>query len=206
MSSDGERHGTLDGAVRSDALTLLSPWLTRRSVGPRHLEAPGPSVEEVALLLEAADHAPDHGRLRPWRFRVLNNEARARLAQAFVRYRENAGGGRSTRDAELEAQRALAGPCLISLAARIDERHVVVPPHEQWIAVGAALGNLMAAANALGYSGKILSGARTCDEGVRGMACHQCERLVGFIYLGTPRLADSAARLQAASPKIADPG
>ena len=57
-----------------DTLTAL----TTRVSAPR-LEAPGPSDEQLDMLLRAAIRAPDHGLLRPWRFIVLQGRQRERL-------------------------------------------------------------------------------------------------------------------------------
>ena len=166
---------------------LLAPWLTRRSIGPKHLEDPGPGARELECLLRAASTGPDHARLRPCRLKLLDHAQRERLATAFQNYRREADGDLSPEDAGVERQRALSGPCLLAVTARIQEDHGVVPVHEQWIAVGAVIGNLLAAANALGYVGKMLSGERVGAVCVRSLLCDAGEVLVGFVYLGSAR-------------------
>jgi hypothetical protein len=42
--------------------------LSRSSVAPKNLVAPGPNAEEIRLLAASAITAPDHAALRPWRF------------------------------------------------------------------------------------------------------------------------------------------
>ena len=167
---------------------LLAPWLTRRSLGPKHLEDPGPSARELECLLRAAFTGPDHARLRPCRLKPLDRAQRERLALAFQNYRREADGDLSPEDASVERQRALRGPCLVAVTARIQEVHCLVPVHEQWIAVGAVIGNLLAAANALGYVGKMLSGDRVRAACVRSLLCDAGEILVGFVYLGSARV------------------
>ena len=167
---------------------LLAPWLTRRSLGPKHLEEPGPSARELECLLRAAFTGPDHARLRPCRLKPLDRAQRERLALAFQNYRRAADGDLSPEDASVERQRALRGPCLVAVTARIQEDHCLVPVHEQWIAVGAVIGNLLAAANALGYVGKMLSGDRVRAACVRSLLCDAGEILVGFVYLGSARV------------------
>jgi nitroreductase len=63
---------------RPDTLDFL---LTRRSRPPKTLAPPVPDREEVATLLQAAARVPDHGKLEPWRFVVLERAACARLAE-----------------------------------------------------------------------------------------------------------------------------
>ena len=62
-----------------DAITALH---TRLSVPG--LTEPGPSVEQLDTLLRAALRAPDHGIVRPWRFMVIEGEARERLGEIFA--------------------------------------------------------------------------------------------------------------------------
>ena len=52
--------------------------LTRRVSGSGLVE-PAPDELELHTILTAAVRAPDHGRLRPWRFAVLRGAARTRL-------------------------------------------------------------------------------------------------------------------------------
>ena len=173
----------VEGAV--DLPTILAPWLTRRSWGPKRLKPPGPDAYELEWLLRAAFTGPDHARLRPCRLSPIGDAKRQQLAAAFQAYRRDADGSLEPEDAEIERQRALRGPCLLAVTARIEDHHPVVPAHEQWIAVGAVIGNLLAAANALGYVGKMLSGNRVRAAAIRSVLCAPGECLVGFIYLGS---------------------
>ncbi len=169
----------------------LWPWLTRRSVGPRRLVAPGPNEAQLSALLSAAANAPDHLRLRPCRLQVLDTPTRVELGLAFQDHRRRcytvvaAAATELELELELEMERALAAPCMIAVTARIRSDVEAVPPHEQWIAVGAVLGNLMAASHALGFAGKLLSGSRVRDPQVAAALCGAAELLVGFVYLGT---------------------
>ncbi len=115
---------------------------------------------------------------------VLDVAQRQRLATAFQTDKIECSGPLDADAAGIEQERALAGPCLLTATARIREDIPNIPPYEQWIAVGAVIGNLLTAANALGYSGKILSGARIHAVEVRKLLCEPGEVLVGFIYLG----------------------
>jgi nitroreductase len=54
--------------------------LSRRSRPAKTLIAPAPSRAELAPLLQAAARSPDHGKLEPWRFVVIEKAAMARLA------------------------------------------------------------------------------------------------------------------------------
>ena len=84
---------------------LLAPWLTRRSISPKHLEDPGPGARELECLLRAAFTGPDHARLRFCRLKPLNHAQRERLATAFQNYRREADGAlRGCRRNDLRCQ------------------------------------------------------------------------------------------------------
>lgn len=171
---------------------LLDALLSRRSVRPRRLTVPGPSPDDLRTILQAGLRGPDHGGLRPWR--LLHLTDRQALAEAFIaaeRELRPDGGDEMVARAE---KRAHNGPCLLALVACINENHPEVPAHEQWAAVGAALNQMLLAADALGLAGGILSGAKTRTAALRSalhMADH--EHIVGFLTFGTAAAAPPAA-------------
>ncbi|MCB1406488.1 MAG: nitroreductase family protein, partial [Rhodobacteraceae bacterium] len=60
--------------------------LTRRSRPAAALKLPAPDPETLNRLLTAASRVPDHGKLEPWRFLVIDGAAKNRLS-ALVRDR-----------------------------------------------------------------------------------------------------------------------
>lgn len=164
----------------NEALRLL---VTRHSLGIRHLREPGPDDEALAQMAAAALKAPDHAELAPFRFSVIRGQAREQLATLFAQAARDA--GKDEAGALLDAERARRAPVSVALTARIDLGHPLVPAHEQWIAVGGALANFLNAAHALGYAGKMLSGAKVRDPLLARAFCAPGETLVGWIALGT---------------------
>jgi len=61
--------------------------LTRRSRPAKTLTAPVPRRDELRLILKAAARSPDHGKLVPWRFVVLEKPALNRLGGSCPRAR-----------------------------------------------------------------------------------------------------------------------
>src|SRR5690242_15577911 len=57
------------GNQTMDALDLL---LTRETA--LKLDAPAPSEADLDKIFQSAGRAPDHGRLRPWRFVVIKDD------------------------------------------------------------------------------------------------------------------------------------
>ena len=164
-----------------DAIEALT---TRAS--PAALVAPAPDAATLERILGAAMRAPDHGRLRPWRFIVVEGAAReafgAVLGDALLR-REPAAG-----EATLAKERAkpLPAPLIVVVAAAL-RAHRGVPAIEQIVAAGAAAENILVAAHALGFGAFWRTGAPAYDDTVKralGLAAE--DAIVGFLYLGTP--------------------
>ena len=66
---------------KSNAMTDASTFLkTRRSRPAKLLTAPYPDRDTIAEFLTMAARTPDHGKLEPWRFIVVEHAAMARLA------------------------------------------------------------------------------------------------------------------------------
>lgn len=161
----------------------LAGLLDRYSVGTKHLADPAPSLDELRHMAAAALRAPDHAGLVPFRFAAIRGQARGRLADLFEQAALIAGKG--TEDAGRDRHRALDAPLLVAVIARIDPGHPVATLHEQWMAVGGALTNLLNAVHALGYAGKMLSGSKVRAVPVVAAFCEPGEQLVGWVVMGT---------------------
>lgn len=165
---------------------VLQAIAARRSVAPRRLVPPGPDREQLKLMILAAVAAPDHGRLRPWRFIVIEAGQRAALAAAFAAAARELDPGAAEAAVSREAEKAEHGPCLIAVIARIDPAHAIAPPHEQWASVGAAIQNLLLAAESLGFAAMIVSGRKVGTQALRrAFSLADAEHLVGFVAVGS---------------------
>jgi nitroreductase len=176
----------------SNALEAL---LSRRSVPALQLREPGPSPAQIGTAIDAALRAPDHGGLKPWRFVLIQGAARARLSELFVRrlqQREPA-----TPPGKLDKARSmpLTAPLVIAVAASLRPGHKV-PEHEQLLATGAGVMNLLNAFHAQGYGAIWLTGGNAYDpEVAAALGFNAPERCLGFVYVGsTPPRDDSPAR------------
>jgi nitroreductase len=178
-----------DAEGRRYALDLL---LGRRSVGT--LDDPAPTGRDLDLILDLGLRAPDHGRLRPWRFVLIRGEARTAFADRLVaaaRRRDPA-----APQALLDRYRAwpLRTPLLIGVGAIVRANHVI-PESEQILSAGAAAMNMLNAIHLLGYAGMWVTGANAYDPEIN--ACLGFEapsRLVGFLAVGTPRATAAGER------------
>src|SRR3546814_10381948 len=68
----------------NDTSSPLALLLSRRSGKPRDMIAPGPDAGQLHTILEAAMRVPDHGKLAPWRFVIVEQDQRDLLAKLLV--------------------------------------------------------------------------------------------------------------------------
>jgi nitroreductase len=157
---------------------------TRRSRPAKTLQGPAPTDDELRPLLEAAARTPDHGKLEPWRFIVIEKTAMPRLAD-LAQYRGEALG--------LDAEQISKG------RAQFDQGHLAVaviespkqsdkiPAIEQTYSAGAVCLALLNAALAAGWGANWLSGWPSHDRGFMtealDLASH--ERIAGLIHIAT---------------------
>lgn len=178
----------------ADAAAALSTLLGRRSVSPRRLCLPAPGRAEIDLMLSAALRAPDHGGLHPWRMIEFKAEHRAALADCFVREKLRRDPLASDFDRRRAQDHALRPPALLAFVVAPHTRSSV-PLREQWLAAGAALGNLLNAAHQLGYGAIVLSGERCFDPALlQELHIGRDEYLAGFISIGTISQAPPSTR------------
>jgi nitroreductase len=201
MSADGNPPAADRDDAAADGPAALRRLLSRHSLGAKHLAEPGPDDAQLALLMAAARRAPDHAGLAPYRFAAVRGAGRQALAALFEAAALDA--GKPPEAAALDAERGARAPLTLAVIARIDHGHPLVPAHEQWIALGGALTNLLNAAHALGFAGKMLSGAKARQPRVVQAFCGPGETLVGWVALGTPqRVPRARASADAAPPPI----
>jgi nitroreductase len=150
------------------------------------LSEPGPTHEQIERLLEAAGHAPDHGRLKPWRFVVLNGAARETFAGAAAKAKQARVPTMPDEQLELEREKVRRSPCVIVVGCAVKKDFPKVPEIEQVIATGAAAQNLFLAAHALGYGVMWKTGAAAYDAAVKASAGLAVDdHIVAILHIGT---------------------
>lgn len=148
------------------------------------LAAPGPSPEDLQRIIKAGTRAPDHGRLRPWRFTILEGESRQQLgdimAQLLLEKAPHA------REDHLLAERSkvLRAPTIVIVGAKLSPGRI--PEIEQFGAVCAAVQNMLLAAHGLGYGAMWKTGGAAYDDRTKALAgLEPQDHIVGFVYIGT---------------------
>lgn len=166
----------------ADARALLA---LRRSASKRTLGSPGPTPGALDEILRVAARVPDHRRLEPWRFIVMEDEARIRHGEAMASIRSQEDPELSAQDQADTEKMFLRAPSVIGVISSPVVPHKT-PVWEQELSAGAVCHNLLLAANASGFAGVWLTEWAAFSKGVSehfGLGDH--ERFAGFIYLGT---------------------
>jgi nitroreductase len=164
-------------------MQALDALLQRRSA--KALTAPAPDEGALDLIFASAAAAPDHGRLRPWRFIVIQGEGLERFGNLLAEYVRRQHPSSSDETLQRERQKAFRAPMIVVLAA-VCTGNGKIPPVEQVLSAGAAAQNIMLAAQALGFGSMWKTGGPAYDEGVKAaFGLEAKDAIVGFMYLGT---------------------
>ena len=165
---------------------LIDFLLARRSGSAKAMTGPGPSPGELRTILAAAARVPDHGKLAPWRFIVIDGDARTRLGAVLAKRLTEIETGVSDVRIEIERGRFLRAPTVVTVVSRVKEA-IPIPVWEQELSAGACCMTMLIAATALGYAANWITEWCAYDAAVKdhlGLAAN--ERVAGFIYLGKP--------------------
>lgn len=164
--------------------STLDLLLSRRSGSAKAMTTPGPSPAELALILKAAARVPDHGKLFPWRFIVIDGDARARMGEVLIAALDETERASPER-VEQERNRFLRAPTVVAVVSRVREM-IAIPVWEQQLSAGAVCQTLLLAAHSLGYVGNWLTEWCAYRPAVKDeLGLSSGERIAGFIYLGT---------------------
>lgn len=164
-----------------DALTLLN----HRNSEPK-LTKPAPDRDTLQRILTASLRAPDHGRLRPWRYLIIEGKARQRLGELFADALLQRKPDAPPEEIRKNAEAPLRAPLVIAVIAKLQE-HPKVPKVEQLLSAGCAAYGVLLATQASGFGAIWRTGDNCYDDHVKaglGLAPH--EQIVGYLYLGTP--------------------
>ncbi len=144
------------------------------------MRGPGPDGRQLNDLLRLAARVPDHGKLAPWRFIILDGEAKARFAAAL----ESIAEGWSDQDKRRAALSKLKAP---PLSVVVVSRHIEgnIPEWEQRLSAGAVCMNLLIAAQAMGFGANWITDWYAFDsKALALLGLGAGEKVAGYIYIG----------------------
>ncbi|MFA5538864.1 MAG: nitroreductase [Gemmobacter sp.] len=167
---------------------VLDFLLSRRSRPFRLLDEPAPDRAAVELLLTAAARSPDHGKLEPWRFVVLEAPALRRLAAELTARAEFLGDPPERTAKEREVyERSPLSVVVVASPKESDK----VPQIEQVLSAGAVCLSLLNAALAAGWGANWLTGWPAHDRAFAEPAfgLGEGEFVAGIVHIGTATTA-----------------
>ena len=183
-----------------DALQALT---TRRTASK--LTDPEPPPEVLEACLEAAIRAPDHGRLRPWRFILIRGEGRQRLGRVMAKALAARDAAATEAMVERERTKPLRAPLIVVAVAKVEPDHEKIPEIEQVLAAGAAAQNFLIALHAAGFGAMWRTGSPAYDATVKaalGLAAD--DHIIGFLYVGTIEVGPGPAAEQNLQDFVSD--
>ena len=162
-----------------DAIEALTTRSSAKSFGDML-----PTRDHLDIILHAAVRAPDHGRLRPWRFMLIEGNHRKKfgdiLAAAALRRTPTLSAG----DLQREHDKAMRAPLIIVVACRA-VTGTKVPVIEQILATGAAAQNILLGLHNFGYASAWKTGDAAYDPEVKkSLGLSADDHIVAFIYTG----------------------
>ena len=161
---------------------VLAFMARRRSASALTLRAPGPTAAELDQLLRLAVRVPDHGKLAPWRFIVIEGAAKARITEQLAAMAHK----------RPDAPKAIAAlgkftapPLAVCVVSHVKPGEI--PEWEQLMSAGAVCISLVNAASAMGYGANWITDWYAFDDAAKAVVgLAPGERVAGFVYLGTP--------------------
>ena len=164
-------------------METLEAIQTRNSVPL--LTDPAPTSEEMSEVYKGALRAPDHARLRPWRFIEVRGDSRDKLAKIFIDTATALNSDLSENEISKLEKAPYRAPMVIILAANIKE-HPKVPEIEQIISLGAAAQNILLGIHEIGYSAVWRTGNMAFNpEITKFLGLEENFKIIGYLYVGT---------------------
>ena len=159
---------------------------SRQTILPKRLGGPGPTTDELAQILQAAAHAPDHGQLLPWRFVLVPESARAALAEVFAQALLERDADASPAQTAQAREKAHRAPVLMLAVVDGERGDRGIDLAERLVSAGCAVQNMLLVATAQGYGSALTSGKALRSPGLRALfQLADAEQALCFISIGT---------------------
>lgn len=190
LSKNAPQNNTESPIVLNAQVTdeQLINWIkSRRSIG--NLSIPAPTESQIRAAIDCAVTAPDHKKLRPWRFIVTQGNARHDLGRAFLAAAEaqaaQEGEALSEKSRQKTYNMPLRAPVIITVVTQM-QVHKKVPPFEQMLSAGAAVQNLILALQAQGFSTVWRTGLLCNEPAVKAyFGVGPDDYVTAFVYTGS---------------------
>ena len=171
-------------------MNVLDAIHKRQSIGKMKAD-PVPKAD-IEKLLSAAVQAPNHYKVRPWRFIVLTGSGRDRMGDVMAQVLKRRFPEIDEAALDKERGKPLRSPLLIAVGVdKPDDPRVL--EIENVCAAAAACENILLAAGELGLAGHWRTGDAAREPEVKkflGLAADQ--ELIAFLYIGYPEVWPAA--------------
>lgn len=148
-----------------------------------------PNAQQVENMIKAALRAPDHGKMKPYHFIVIEKSGmpklRECLADAAIEFKMD------ERNAAKADKLSAQAPMVIGIVAKIDYASPKVPVWEQIVSAGCATYAMQLAANAQGFETVWIS--KKWVEGTmlrETFGCRAGDKVIGLLLVGSPKEND----------------
>ena len=174
--------------LRNEA--ALEFLLNRRSRPAKTLTGPAPSKDELTVILEAGTRVPDHGKLEPWRLKVLTKQALEKTAIAAKKYCNSLN---CEETVTAKAVKQFVDGELGVIVIEVQKASEKIPEIEQTYSAGAVCLSLVNAGLAAGWGANWLTGWLSHDNKFvsETFGLKTNERVAGIIYFGTETMIPS---------------
>jgi nitroreductase len=179
-----ERLSTLQFHLERNLMDTLTAIHNRHSIGEvRPDPLPRPLIEK---LLAAGAQAPNHYKVRPWRFFVITGSGLNRLGDVLAKSLSLKNVDLPTEALAKERSKPLRAPLIIAVGVD-NPNEPKVSEVENICAAAAACQNILLAAQSLGLAAIWRTGPATIDPLVRDfLGLDKDQHLIAFIYIGYP--------------------
>ena len=114
----------------------------RVHVSPKRLGNPGPDASQKDQILLAANAAPDHCRMMPWRFIEIGQVSRDALGEVFSQCLLDRDQNATSEQLQEAREKALRGPLLLLAIANYADSTNEISKEEKLLSLGCAVQNI----------------------------------------------------------------
>lgn len=161
------------------------------------LDYPAPTKDQLDNMFKAGVRACDHKNLRPWKFLVIEGDHRNKFGKLMADVKQSTSEETSLSNEERSKlqKKPMRAPTIIAVVADIKQQDKV-PEIEQLLSAGAAAQMMMTAAYAQGLGAIWRSGGLMFEQSMhQGLGLADNQKLVGFLYVGTPKVCKPTPQL-----------
>lgn len=169
----------------NDTSSVLAFLKSRKSASAKAMTGPGPSKSQIDDIIEIAVRVPDHGKLAPWRFILIEGEGRAKIGEGFASVWAKNNSSHGAENLDFQRNLFMRAPVILVVVSTAAV-HGKIPVWEQQLSSAAVCYNAVLAATALGFDAQWQSDWVAYNDGAKAvMGVHAHEKISGIIYIGT---------------------